>query len=64
MILLDTHAFLWFVGSPESLSPAALKMIESFISKGKPVLVSSISIWEICVLASRGRLELAGGIEP
>lgn len=54
-ILLDTHAFLWWVFDDERLSARARRAI------GDPrneVLVSAVSGWEIAVKAAAGRLEL------
>ena len=57
MILLDTHAWIWFISNPEKLSTKA----EKFINKAKQeneILISSISAWEVAVLVSKKRLEL------
>lgn len=57
MIVLDTHALLWWVdGSPE-LSQAARRQIDSLMDTGA-IHVSSISCWEIGTLVAKGRLEL------
>lgn len=58
MIVLDTHALIWWVHEPTMLSPAARDVIdEAATSKG--VCVSCISAWEITMLVARGRLQLA-----
>lgn len=62
MIILDTHALLWFIGNPNKLSKKAQQEITKTIKKDK-ILVSSITIWEICLLVERGRLELTIEIE-
>ena len=54
MILLDTHAWLWWTASPERLSSAAAAAIEEATRVG----VSSLSAWEIATLARRGRISL------
>ena len=54
MIVLDTHAWIWWLSAPERLSPAAL----SAISQAPSVGVSTISVWELGALVRRGRLEL------
>lgn len=57
MIVLDTHAWVWWVaGSPE-LSEAARDVIESALGEAG-VRVSSISAWEVALLVRRGRLQL------
>lgn len=58
MILLDTHAFVWFVsGAGNQLSPAAGEAIESEVAGGM-LAVSSISVWEVAMLAACHRLRL------
>ncbi len=58
MILLDTHAWIWWLAQPHSLSPAARAAIEGSI-EGEGVGVSSISVWELALLVHKGRLGLA-----
>lgn len=57
MILLDTHVWIWFLDDPAMLSTRARKSIENAVQSGK-VFVSSISVWELCMLVARGRLRL------
>ncbi len=57
MIVLDTHVWVWWVGSPESLSKSARETIENAIHE-KNIYVSSISVWEVALLASVNRLKL------
>lgn len=57
MIVLDTHAWVWFVSNPELLSSKATAAIEDAVSE-KRVFISSISAWEVALLVARGRLEL------
>jgi PIN domain nuclease of toxin-antitoxin system len=54
VILLDTHALLWWRLSPEKLGKQARRACERSATIG----VSAITFWEIGVLASRGRLTL------
>lgn len=61
MIILDTHTLVWMVASPEKLSRKARNVIEKETKK-KAVLVSSISMWEICMLVQKRRLRF--NIEP
>jgi PIN domain nuclease of toxin-antitoxin system len=54
-VLLDTHAFLWWVADDERLPAKARRLI----SDGRnEVLVSAVSGWEIAVTSALGRLEL------
>lgn len=58
MILLDTHTLVWFLTSPDKLSLNSKNTIESNYKK-TPILVSSISIWEICQLTNLGKLNFS-----
>jgi PIN domain nuclease of toxin-antitoxin system len=57
VVLLDTHAILWFdTGAP--MAPAAIKAIEAARQEGG-VLVSPVSAWELGTLAAKGRISFA-----
>ncbi|XOF35204.1 MAG: hypothetical protein ACL93V_07940 [Candidatus Electrothrix sp. YB6] len=58
MIVLDTHAWLWWISSPEKLGPAAATAIEHAMT-GNGILLSSISTGEIALLVRKGRLVLS-----
>lgn len=64
MILLDTHAWIWWLAQPESLSAAARSAIGRAVEPGgaggsaEGVAISAISVWELAMLVQRGRLEL------
>jgi PIN domain nuclease of toxin-antitoxin system len=58
LIVLDTHAWIWWVNNPEHVSKSALKEIELAIER-EEVYISSISCWEVALLVRKGRLELA-----
>jgi PIN domain nuclease of toxin-antitoxin system len=55
-LLLDTHAFLWWLADDRRLSSAARSAVASSTSV---VYVSAASIWEIAIKASIGKLRLA-----
>ncbi len=57
MIVLDTHAWIWWVTNPEQVSKNALKEIDLAVEK-EEIYISSISCWEIALLVRKGRLEL------
>ena len=57
MIVLDTHAWIWFVSNPELVSNKAKKFINKAIKK-KGILISSISAWEVALLVMKKRLVL------
>jgi len=54
-VLLDTHAFLWWITDDASLSPRAREII----GDGNNVLfLSTASAWEIAIKVGLGRLTL------
>lgn len=57
MIVLDTHAWIWFASNPEALSTRAEQAVRRAVSK-RQACVSSISVWEVALLAVSGRLQL------
>ncbi|MFM7369823.1 MAG: type II toxin-antitoxin system VapC family toxin [Sphaerospermopsis kisseleviana] len=57
MILLDTHIWLWLLHDPSQLSQTAQAAIESEESQNG-LLVSAISVWEVAVKSSVGKLAL------
>lgn len=59
MIVLDTHALVWWVNGSPDLSQSALEAIERGRESRHPVLVSAISAWEIAMLLEKGRMSLA-----
>lgn len=62
MIVLDTHALVWWVGGDENLSRAAKKAIESELDGGQ-IVVSAISAWEIAMLVDREKLVLSMDVD-
>ncbi|MHB1528181.1 MAG: type II toxin-antitoxin system VapC family toxin [Acidiferrobacteraceae bacterium] len=64
MIVLDTHALVWWVNGDLDLSAPAKAAIEKEIKKEDGIiLVSSISAWEIALLIQKGRLTLTTSID-
>lgn len=59
-LLLDTHAFLWWVNDAPELSAKARKAISD---PGNECLLSLASCWEIAIKTSIGKLKLAGTVE-
>ncbi len=57
MIVLDTHAWIWFLDDPRKLSARARKATAQAMSQAA-IYISSISVWEVALLVARGRLEL------
>jgi PIN domain nuclease of toxin-antitoxin system len=54
-VLLDTHVLLWWLGNDASLSQAAVDVIRD---PATLVFVSAVSIWEISLKQSLGKLRL------
>ena len=57
VIVLDTHAWVWWLSNPENLSKKARDRIEKS-RKNNTINVSSISVWEVAMLVEKGRLKL------
>lgn len=54
-LLLDTHAFLWFIEGNSTLSELARNLIEE---QANQRFLSVASLWEIAIKSSIGKLEL------
>jgi len=61
VIVLDTHALLWWALDPEQLSKRAAATLREMEQAGG--YASSISIWELGIKVKRGKLELPLTIE-
>lgn len=62
LILLDTHAWVWWLADPAQLSTQAREATERAASEAS-LYVSSISVWEVAMLVQRGRLQLRIPVE-
>jgi PIN domain nuclease of toxin-antitoxin system len=60
-LLLDTHAFLWFVLNDPALSPKAQNLI---VNPGNDLFLSPASHWEIAIKISIGKYEIPASFEP
>jgi PIN domain nuclease of toxin-antitoxin system len=65
-LLLDTHAFLWWLADDDRLGPQARELIED---PGNDVLISVVSLWETVVKVRIGKLqadikEIADAVQP
>jgi PIN domain nuclease of toxin-antitoxin system len=54
LIVLDTHAWLWWLADPDRLSDAARAATADATAIG----VSTVSAWELATLVRRRRIEL------
>lgn len=62
MIVLDTHAWVWWVADPKQLSRPARAAINE-AAKQRQLYVSSISVWEVAILVASGRLTLTTEVD-
>ena len=58
-LLLDTHAFLWWIFDDPRLSSTARALIAD---PSAEILFSVVSAWEIAIKARTGRLDLPPGL--
>lgn len=61
MIVLDTHAWIWWVDGDERLTLAQRDVISA--EEGSLIGVSAISCWEVAKLVELGRLALSCSLE-
>jgi PIN domain nuclease of toxin-antitoxin system len=61
VVVLDTHALLWWALDPDRLSPAAAACLRDMDRDGG--FASAISIWELGIKIQRGKLDLGVSIE-
>jgi PIN domain nuclease of toxin-antitoxin system len=58
VIVLDTHALVWWVTADPTLSKKARAAIDRELAGGE-IIVSAISAWEIAMLVDREKLVLS-----
>src|SRR5438309_1727780 len=57
--LADTHAVLWFLKLHPSLSQAARLAMRGASASGAPILISAVSLVELCYLIVKGKLPIS-----
>jgi PIN domain nuclease of toxin-antitoxin system len=57
LIVLDTHALIWWVATPEKLSNKARAAVNA-AARRRELIASAITIFEIVTAVRRGRLDL------
>ena len=57
MILLDTHAAIWFATDNDLLGRISRDLADQALLDER-LLVSAISFWEVALLTSKGRLQI------
>jgi PIN domain nuclease of toxin-antitoxin system len=63
VIMLDTHALVWWVAEPKRIPAPARRLLDAAVKARDTIAISSISIWEIAMLVDRGRLKLTIGVD-
>ena len=58
--ILDTNALIFYLYNPERLSKAALDIV---YNESNQIYVSSVSLWEIAIKSSIGKLEIKNSME-
>lgn len=58
MIVLDTHALVWWVTGAPALSARARRALQS-VTPRQPAIASAISVFEIATAVRRGRLQFS-----
>lgn len=61
LVLLDTHVWLWLVAGSPDLTTEVRHTIDEAAAAGT-LRIAAISLWEIALLASRGRIILGKSI--
>jgi len=56
-LLLDTHAWVWWVGESRELPNGTRRQVQAAFAEDR-LWVSAISVWEVALLVQRGRLVL------
>jgi len=59
-LLLDTHAFLWYITGDKQLPK---KIVETIDDDTNRCFISIASIWEIAIKLSLDKLEIKGGLD-
>jgi PIN domain nuclease of toxin-antitoxin system len=64
MLLLDTHAWVWWATRPDRLSRKQRSAIERTLTAARePLLLSVISCWEVALLSEHRRIRLTLPLE-
>jgi PIN domain nuclease of toxin-antitoxin system len=63
VILLDTHALVWWVADPKRIPREAARAIDKALKRDEMLAVSSFSVLEIAMLGASGRLRLRPNVD-
>jgi len=59
-LLFDTHTILWLVNEPQKLSNTVQSL---YLDKKNDIYLSDVSIWEIAIKSSSGKLHIEGPLK-
>ncbi len=62
-IVLDTHAWVWWLTRPDKLSRTQRTTIDRTRQSSAAMMVSIISCWEVALLCERGKLRFSTPVE-
>ncbi|MGN6423451.1 MAG: type II toxin-antitoxin system VapC family toxin [Asticcacaulis sp.] len=62
LILLDTHVLIWMTDNSPRIGPQTRSLIERASMAGE-LCISAMTVWEIAMLDSKGRLNLDRDIQ-
>ncbi len=63
VILLDTHILIWWRLDSRRLSRTQVLRLQHLENRQEPVAISAITLWEIAMLAARGRIQVSEPLE-
>ena len=55
-LVLDTHAFIWWIGGLPGLTSKQILALDTTMADDETVGLAAISTWEIALLVARGRI--------
>jgi PIN domain nuclease of toxin-antitoxin system len=61
--LLDTHVLFWWTAEPARLAPAQRRALNDAESSNARLSISAISLWELAMLVTRGRIEVSAPLD-
>jgi PIN domain nuclease of toxin-antitoxin system len=62
LILLDTHIVVWLALDPARISQKAKGVVEES-RRGQGLAISAVTLFEIAMLESKGRIRLSAGLD-
>ena len=63
MILIDTHIVIWLALDPRKISRKASAAIDMARQNGEGLAIASMSLFELALIATRGRIQLDTSVE-